>query len=455
MNKSLLIAVCIASFFSAFMSGSLNIAVPFIAESYKVSPESITWVINAFMITTASFLLPTTALANRYGYYKIFTLGTAFAFFTSLLVPFSPNFLSLLICRALQGMSFSMLFCTSMALLVYSTPKEHRSFAIGITVASVYAGLSLSPLLGGFIIDFWGWQTIFYVTCIGECICFILCKFIPQDKPNSSEFKLKKMAICFIAGCLCLYSISSFQENHLSKYLLIFGILLVIYYLILERESQSPVFPIKLVLQNKILTYALFSSTFNYMANFTLSLLLSLHLQLIYGLSAFTTGMFLSVTPAIMMLLSVLTGKTSKHLNHQMQTILGMLFILSGTFLLIFLHKETSLIYIVVAQILNGIGFGLFSAPNTSIVMGSVNKTQYALASALQALSRTFGMACGMAILTTILNAIIKISHADPQYGTELSFALRVSFGVSCIICLLGLVFCILGQKKEKFLSNN
>ena len=82
--------------------------------------------------------------------------------------------------------------------------------------------------------------------------------------------------------------------------------------------------------------------------------------------------------------------------------------------------------------------------------MGSVNKTQYALASALQALSRTFGMACGMAILTTILNAIIKISHLDPQYGTEFSFALRISFGISCIICLLGLIFCILGQKKEK-----
>ena len=227
--------------------------------------------------------------------------------------------------------------------------------------------------------------------------------------------------------------------------LVICGIAFLSAYLVFESRSRHPVFPIGLVIGNKTLTLALGASAFNYMSNFSISLLLALHMQFILGFSASHTGVFLVIQPAIMMVLSSCAGKIAKYMNAHTSGSIGMILIFSALVLLHFIHPESSLYHMIICQIIAGIGFGLFSAPNTTIVMSSVKREQLALASALQAITRTVGMACCMAILTTILNSYIDTPHGTKLYTHELSNAISFSFMISALIAIIGCAFCFAG----------
>ncbi len=444
-QRLLILSVCLIQFFCPFMGNSLNIAVPALSSEYATSPENITWVMNVYMIATASFLLPATALANFFGYRNLYFSGCLLASAATLAVPLSPTFSILLFARVMQGICLSMVFCSSMALLVDKINKEKRATAIGFAVGAVYAGLSLSPLIAGVIADSLGWRSIFFVTVIGLFTAGILVRKVLKDLPNSRHFNLPKMSLCFLGIALILLSFSIASYHIPALILVICGIAFLSAYLVFESRSRHPVFPIGLVIGNKTLTLALGASAFNYMSNFSISLLLALHMQFILGFSASHTGVFLVIQPAIMMVLSSCAGKIAKYMNAHTSGSIGMILIFSALVLLHFLHPESSLYHMIICQIIAGIGFGLFSAPNTTIVMSSVKREQLALASALQAITRTVGMACCMAILTTILNSYIDTPHGTKLYTHELSNAISFSFMISALIAIIGCAFCFAG----------
>ena len=151
------------------------------------------------------------------------------------------------------------------------------------------------------------------------------------------------------------------------------------------------------------------------------------------------------IQPVIMMILSSCAGKIARYMNAHISESVGMVLIFAALTLLHFLQHESSLFYMVICQVIAGIGFGLFSAPNTTIVMSSVKREQLALASALQAITRTVGMACCMAILTTILNSYIDAPHNTKLYISELSDAISFSFMISAFIAIIGCAFCFAG----------
>ena len=444
-QRLLILSVCLIQFFCPFMGNSLNIAVPALSLEYATAPENITWVINVYMIATASFLLPATALANFFGYRNLYFSGCLLASAATFAVPLSPTFSVLLLARVMQGICLSLVFCSSMALLVDKIDKEKRATAIGLVVGAVYAGLSLSPLIAGIIADSLGWRSIFFVTVIGLFCAGILVRKISKDEPNTHHFNLPKMSLCFLGIALILLSFSIASSHIIALILVICGISFLSIYLFFEKKSKHPVFPIRLVMENRTLTLALGASAFNYMSNFSISLLLALYMQFILGFSASHTGVFLVIQPAIMMVLSSCAGKIAKYMNAHISASIGMALIFTALTLLHFLHPESSLYYMVICQIIAGIGFGLFSAPNTTIVMSSVKREQLALASALQAITRTVGMACCMAILTTILNSYIDAAHDTQLYIRELSDALSFSFMISACIAIIGFAFCFTG----------
>ena len=155
------------------------------------------------------------------------------------------------------------------------------------------------------------------------------------------------------------------------------------------------------------------------------------------------------VQPFLMVLFSTLSGKLSHMVGPQYLTITGMTLCLTGVVVLFWLTPESSLALIFTAQVLLGIGFGLFSAPNTVIVMSSVAPQQYAMASAVQSISRTVGQATSMAILTALLHYTITATTGTSAYISELSGAIHLSLTISSLSYGVGLVFCLLCLKNR------
>ncbi len=441
-NIILVIASCITSFFSSFMSSSINVAIPAIADSYNIAPQIIPNAISAYVITVTAFIFPSIALANRFGFRNIFIFGAVSSAITAIAVPFAPNFILFTLGRALQGICNSSIFCTSMALITYHISKEKRGLYIGICISAVYAGLTFSPTLGGLITDHLSWQYMFYITATGNLIAGSLLFKIPKDPNVSTGYPLVRMTICTLSVALIFLSLAFITKGVIYILILILGITLAIYYLNLEKRSRRPLLPINLLLENKVLIYSLLASLCNYMATFAIALLLSMHLQLITDLSASQTGLILMIGPLCQCLLSPISGKLVGKLSPHTLVLSGMLLSTIATLIYANLSLTTALIVINISQILGGVGFGLFSSPNTTLIMGSVDKTKLALVNGLQAFSRNLGMALCMAVVTLIISLLIKVDHEDALYKTELNDTISSCFMISTIVGLVGILFC-------------
>ncbi len=448
-NKFLIASICLSNFFSSFNGSAINIAIPNIANDFQVQPQSITWVINAFIITVAPFLLGASALARRFSCYRIYALGVFLGSISSLLITISPNFISLVLFRALQGLIFSLVFCTSVALITAKVDKDARAAFLAAATSAVYAGLSLSPILAGILTDNLGWTSLFYLTFIGHITSFFLIKKVSKDLAVTSDLAISKIFLSFIAGALFLYSLSIINTDKYAYIYLIISILLIALYIFMENNAKVHLLDLH-IFQNKTLNYALLASFFNYMSNFALTLLIAMHLELVQKLNATTTGLILIVQPIFMTIFSISTAKLTKKFGANNLCIAGMAIISVALYLLTTLKINSPLYIVYITQVIAGIGFGIFSAPNTNIVMSVVKKEFLASASALQALARNTGMAICMAIVTTILNSFIKVKDTNPLYVHELSESISLCFHISTFLCLIGLFFAIVTKLNYK-----
>ncbi|MGB9860362.1 MAG: MFS transporter, partial [Moorellaceae bacterium] len=146
-----LLTSTLASFFTPFMGSSINLAIPAIGAEFQAGALSLNWVVSAFLLTSAAFLLPFGRLADLYGRKKVFLAGVAgYAVFSALSAAASSLGM-LIIMRALQGISSAMIFSTAVAILISVFPPSERGRVLGFNAAAVYAGLSSGPFLGGFI----------------------------------------------------------------------------------------------------------------------------------------------------------------------------------------------------------------------------------------------------------------------------------------------------------------
>ncbi|MDD1763762.1 MAG: MFS transporter, partial [Methanobacteriaceae archaeon] len=144
-----LLVATIASFFTPFMGSSINIALPTIGMDFGTDAVLLNWVTNAFLLSAAIFAVPFGRIADIHGMKKIFTYGMIIFTIASLLCALSPNTLSLIGARVLQGIGTAMIFVTGLAIITSVYPPHKRGKAIGINIAAVYVGLSLGPVLGG------------------------------------------------------------------------------------------------------------------------------------------------------------------------------------------------------------------------------------------------------------------------------------------------------------------
>lgn len=449
-KKYLITAICTSSFCGSFMGSSINIAVPALAAEYMVSPDRITAVIEAYVLTVTAFLLPATAIANKFGYKTTFMAGVLCSAVIALLLTLMPNFYTLLAANALQGIANSAVFCTAYALLSDNLTKEERGPAFGITTAAVYAGLSLSPSLGGFLTDTVGWRAMFYLAALGHSFAFILTRSTPKDKPNTTYYPYLKMVMVFIGFVLVLLSASVITREPMAGFAIVAGMLILLCYLALEKRSHHPLLPVSMLSSNGILSFALLGSLCNYTATFAIALLLSLYFQVILGYSASQTGLLLMIQPTIQCLISPLVGRIVNRINPHLICGTGMMMCTMATAIFALSTKDTNYYFVLSGQIIAGLGFGLFSTPNTIIVMSSVDRKFFALASGLQALSRNCGMSLCMVSLSIILLMSITAQHGTRLYLEQLSVSISTSFLISTVLGTCGIIFCYLSYTSQR-----
>lgn len=397
------------------MGSSVNIAVPAMAEDFNMMPDELTWAVTAFLIGSAATLLPFGRLADIKGRRRIYLQGLACICATTLVCAVVQNFLAFIFVRFLQGLSMSMIFGTSMALLVSCCGAENRGKTIGLSAACVYSGVSLGPFIGGFITDYLGWRMIFGLIGIALLINFFLI------------FKVK----------IDWYGAKDKKFDYIGSIIYLVMIVLFLLFIYEQKKVASPLVDLS-IFKNIVFTMSNIAALIHYSATFALGFVLSLYLQLVRGMDAFTAGGFLLIQPFIMTIVSPKAGALSDKFSSRLIASLGMGMMMIGLFAFSFLDKDTSFYLIGINLAFIGLGFGLFASPNNNAIMGAVEAKFYGVASSILAVMRLTGQAISMSLVTLLLS-IFTAEAIESNYVDILLHSFKyifILFGFLCIIAL-------------------
>jgi len=437
----ILIIVTIGTFLNPFAGSSINLALPLIAEEFSIDAIMLSWVPAAYLLSTSIFLLPAGMLGDIIGRAKVFSTGTLVYTAASLLAIFTPHAPMLLACRFLQGIGGAMLYGTAVGIIAELYPPGERGRAIGINVMAVYGGMTLGPFIGGLLTQFFGWRSIFFVTVLLGCI--VLCnvrKFPPLlNEQRRGTFDYKGAVLSGIALILFFVGVSRIPTTAAFGFILLAGLTFLLFYHV-ETHQDSPLFPIPLLSANRTFSFSNLAALINYSATYAVTFLMSLYLQVVQGMSPAAAGSVLLIQPFVQMMVSPVAGRLSDRMDPSHLASLGLLISSFGLLGLALLGPSAALPHVALFLVLLGVGLGLFSTPNTTVIMGSVEREHYGLASSLLAAMRNTGMMLSMGIVMIVFALYLGTSAITPAIAAGFLASMHLVLLVFFVMTILGAI---------------
>lgn len=448
-----LLALTSIGAFMAPLDGSIvAVALPRIATALGLGYGPSLWVQAAYLLTMAVLLIPLGRWADRRGRLGSYLLGIALFTAGSLLAALARSGGMLIGGRVVQAVGAALLSATSAALVTAVFPPSERGRALGINVMAVYAGLSVGPPLGGFLVDRFGWPSLFLVNLpIGAGVLGWGLHLARSVKDAEAPVRGGDLpgSLLLGVGLLGLLIPPTFAAewgwgDPRLVGLLVLGSLALAGFLFWERRAVSPLLDLDL-LRNRVFTAGNLAAFLNYGALYAVGLLTAAHLQLVQGRSARVAGWILLGQPVVQAALSPLAGHLGDRLGARLLSSLGMGFTALGMGCLALLPAHPNLPLLIASLAVVGVGMAAFSAPNTSAVMGSVARERLGVAAAVLATMRVTGMAFSVALLGGLAaqglgsggwKALVR--GGDPSLALVFANGYRVAMTAGALLALLG-----------------
>lgn len=450
-RKNLLLLICtVLSFFTVFAVNAVTIVIPTIAAEYHMSNIMQNWITIIFLLVVAVLSVPAGQITGKYGLRKVTIISTILFIIISIVNVLVTSQEQFLACRLILGIALAFINVTSMAMIVSAFPPEERGTALGINITGVYIGLSLSPVLGGILNYNLGWRS---VVLFGVPFLFvILALLLTTIKDEWITFEGipidVKGALSYGVGMALFMYGFTILNTQMGMILTVLGVIILIVFAVIEMRQDYPVFDIRFFKNHKFLS-ANFASLCAYLATYAVTTILNYHLQYIKGFDSQTAGLILLVAPLCQVVLAPIAGRLSDRFVPQILAAIGMALGTISLFLFSSLDSATSMTFLVAAMIIYGVGFGLFSPPNTNVIMGSVPPNDTSIASASVATMRTVGQAMSMGILTLVFAFIMGDVPIIEQYYPLLIQSCQITCIICVVLCILSVFASFVGIKSE------
>ena len=437
---ALFIAV-LAGYLAPFDISAVNIALPSIGAEFSMDAVTLSWVSTAYLLSAAIFLVPFGRISDIVGRKRVFTLGLSLFAGASFLMALTMIPATIIPLRVIQGMGGALIYGTAVAILTAVTPPEDRGKALGIYTTSVYLGLSLGPFLGGFMTEAFGWRSIFLVNVPVGIITLGLIRWKLPGEWADARGEGFDTPGAFLYGISLVFVMLGFTwlPDRSGMLMAVLGLLFVAGFVRWERRTGHPLLDISLFTRNRVFALSNLAALINYAATFAVTFYLSFYLQSIRGLSPAIAGAILVAQPLLQAIFSSPAGRLSDRVEPGKVASAGMGLCAAGLLLLTFIHGDTPLAYLLTALALLGVGFALFSSPNTNAVMSSVERRSYGVASGTLGTSRYVGQMLSMGIAMTLFSVFIGQVEITPEASAGLLMAIQTGFMIMTILCIIGI----------------
>jgi len=449
-DKFVILIAVLCSFSVAFTSNALSVALPSIAVDFGISNITQNWVVNIYLLVIAACSVPAGKLCGKYGLNRTMQFGLLIYIVGAVLSLLSVDIVMLFVSRILHGIGSSILFVNVMAIITAEIPRSVRGRAIGFNITGVYLGLTLAPTISGVIVENFSWRSIFIVTLPLIIVSIVLLYhmdrewFVDRDK----SIDVAGSVLFMISVMILMYAFTILNTG-IGVILCVVSFAMLLVFAYYELNVDNPVYDVSLF-RNSRYSSSNIASFISYFATFVVTYILNYHFQYIKGLSPQSTGMILIVTPLLMAVISPFSGRLSDKIDPQILAATGMTLVSIALGMLSFIDANTPTNYIIVAMLLQGLGFGIFSSPNTNIIMSSVPAKDIPIASASISTVRTVGQSFSLGLLTLIFALVMGNVTIEASNYPALVTSSQITMTISTVLCVFAIALSLIGIKLNK-----
>jgi EmrB/QacA subfamily drug resistance transporter len=408
--------VLVAMVFGLFMpmldNLVVNVALPTIQHKLGAGVSGLQWIIDAYTLTFASFMLTGGALGDLYGRKRFFMTGLVVFTLGSLLCGLSGSTSELIAFRAVQGLGAALLLPGSLSIITSTFSGKERGAAIGIWAAMSGMAIAIGPVVGGYLVEHISWQSIFYVNVpvgiIGLTMTYLVVRE-SRDRTKSRRVDPPGLVtgtagLFFLVFALIEGNARGWTDPLILGAFALSAVLLAGFFYV-ESHRESPMLPLSFF---RIPTFAAANvvAAAVFFAMFGTVFFLTLYLQNVRGYSPVQAGVRLFAFSVVILLVAPVAGRLSDRFGSRWFMTFGPLVAAGGMALLLRTQPDSSYLTVILpAFLVLAAGMASTMTPMTAAVMGSVETRHAGVASAATNTSRELGGVFGIALLGAIVTA--------------------------------------------------
>jgi EmrB/QacA subfamily drug resistance transporter len=388
-----------------------NVALPHIGLDFHATLQGLQWVGDAYALTGAALVLTAGACADRFGRKRMFQFGQVTFVLTSLLCFLAPNLGSLIGFRAVQGIAWSFLTPTSLSLLsgMYSDGRA-RAKAIGLWSATGGLGVVAGPILGGLLVNYFGWRSIFLINLPVGTLAILITRIYVVATDMERKRRLDPLGQAAATACLGVLTyalIEGPQKGWTSAtILLLFGLAvgLAVVFITIEHKVIEPLLELS-VFRIRSLTGACVAGLTSFAVLSGFFFITTLLLQDVRGLSPIRTGFAILPCTLMMTIFPRISGRLTGRYGPKLPVMISFCLFIAGEFGLFFSTGSTSLALLAIPFLLHGMGLGFMSPPLTVAAVAAMPPERAGVASGAIMTARQIGSVLGIALLGSIVTS--------------------------------------------------
>lgn len=410
----------------------VNVALPVLADKFSITDSQTVWIVTIYQLMITMLILPLSSVGDLFSYRRTFLTGVVVFTLGSIMCASSPNFVAILVARAIQGIGAACVMSVNIALtrLIYPPKVLGRGLALnGMVVASATAA---GPTLAGAILSVASWHWLFLINIPFGIAAFLVgLRYLPHNPPRDRKPKYDFVSAIENAAMFGLLFLGlggySGRNDEPKMIILVLAALTVgVFYILRERRRPIPMLPVDLF---KIRTYSL--SIITSVCSFIAQMLVMVSLPFLflnsYGFSSITTGLLMTPWPVATMIISPFAARFVERHNAGATAAAGMAVYAIGLLLIIFLPASNITEFDIIWRMtVCGIGYGMFQTPNNIVMVSSTPVQRTGGAGGMQSTARLVGQTLG----ATLVTIVFAVMQGNTYHLVHICLATSMAFAI-------------------------
>ncbi len=456
-NRGILTFIILLGIFMFVIDGSVvSIALPTITRYFQADVAQSQWVITSYLVTVTSLLLVFGKVADRTGKVRLFLAGFVLFTLASVACGLSTSLATLIIFRTAQAVGAAMAFSISTAIIFELYHRGEQGRAMGYIGTTVSLASIAGPMLGGYLVDFVGWNYIFLINLpIGIVLLAFAARYMKIKETRSHKLDLDwrgaSTLIIFIVSLMIFLGDlgSSVTFTFAEGLLAVLTILSLLAFIRIELRQKTPLLDLS-IFRVKKFTLPVISIIFFIISSFAVFILGPFYFQGVMGYSPAMVGTVFLIVPAIMAFGSPLGGWIYDRYHYRYNSALGMIVVAMSLMIMGGAIRRDDMSMIYLSLIILGIGSIFVQSPINTEIMTALPREMLGTASSLSSAVRNMGMALGVTISTLLLSQQLNLAGYQ---GAVLDARPELLSATISNVMIIAAALCVLGTAAA-FLRN-